>query len=116
MTTTPSTSSTRALQAVSATHPGDTPTSAGRRAGRTLSAHTLLWYWIALHSWSQNAVRAALERATVPAHERERGEALSSAAIAVGMVIIAGIIVAALKTKSQTIVSNVCTNADPSSC
>jgi len=117
--TTPSTDSTGTLgQATRITASASTQPHVGsdRHTMAALSAHTLLWCWIVVQSWAQDAVRAAVARASVPAGEGERGEALSTAAITVGLVIIAGAILLALKAKSTTIVSNVCTNADPSSC
>ena len=113
-TTAATRSATAAPAQTTATSPpvSDTPSL---RYG-SLTAHTLLLFWIVVQSWSDTAIRAAMTRTTGTQEERERGEALSTVAIAVGMVIIAGLILTALKVKSQTIVSNVCTNADPSSC
>lgn len=46
----------------------------------------------------------------------DRGDALSTAAIAVGLVLLAGIVIVILTNKGKTIANNVCTNADPSTC
>jgi threonine/homoserine/homoserine lactone efflux protein len=76
-----------------------------------LGAHAAILCWLSITGW----IGSASHRARA-ARSDDRGEALAAAAIAVGMVIIAGIVIAVLKTKSQDIAQNVCTNADPSTC
>jgi hypothetical protein len=48
--------------------------------------------------------------------DRDRGDALSTAAIAAGMLIIVGVVIAILKTKAAETAQNVCTAADPATC
>jgi len=76
-----------------------------------LGAHAAIVCWLFITAW----IGVASHRARAVRSD-DRGEALAAAAIAVGMVIIAGIVIAVLKTKSQDIAQNVCTNADPSTC
>jgi len=72
----------------------------------------MLLAWATLVTWRAMVVhRINTARAT-----GERGEALAYAAITVGGVIIAGIILAAVKAKGQSITTNICTNADPATC
>jgi len=70
---------------------------------------------IAAHVWLAAWITGQLRHLYV-ARREDRGEALATAAIAVGLVIIAGIVIAVLKAKGQDIANNVCTNADPSTC
>ena len=79
-----------------------------------LAAHTAL-HLIAVHLWLTGWVAGRLRHLSA-ARRADRGEALATAAIAVGLVIIAGIVIAVLKGKGQDIANNVCTNADPSTC
>jgi len=76
-----------------------------------LGAHAAILCWLTI----TGCICVASRRARA-VRSGDRGEALAAAAIAVGMVIIAGIVIAVLKTKSQDIAQNVCTNADPSTC
>ncbi|WP_131770940.1 hypothetical protein [Candidatus Protofrankia californiensis] len=46
----------------------------------------------------------------------DRGDALSTAVIAVGLVALAALVILILRQKAQTIANNVCTNADPTTC
>ena len=46
----------------------------------------------------------------------DRGDVLSTTVLAVGFVVLAGVILFAFRGKAETIVGNVCTNADPSTC
>ncbi len=51
------------------------------------------------------------------ADARDRGDAgLSTAVIAVGLVLIAGVVIFYLRQKATQIASNVCTSTDPTQC
>jgi hypothetical protein len=82
-----------------------------RRTPLDAATEVSLLFWVIAQRWA----RAAVTRTTTAARG-DRGDALSTAVIAVGMVLLAAGVVAVLKAKSQTIVNHVCTNADPTTC
>jgi len=46
----------------------------------------------------------------------DRGNALVTATITVGLLLIAAVVLTVLRNKGEQIAENVCTNADPSTC
>ncbi len=79
---------------------------------RTLAARLLL-----LHVAVTAAATDWLRRSRDRADNRDRGDAgLSTAVIAVGLVLIAGIVIFYLRQKATQIANNVCTSADPTQC
>ena len=92
-------------------HPPSTELTGHPRTLAELATEVALLCWVTAHRWS----RAALTRATTAARG-DRGDVLSTAVIAVGLVIIAAGVLVVLRAKSQTIVHNICTNADPTTC
>ena len=82
----------------------DTPGSALATLGRVC-----LMCWLLTQAWVAGRVQ---EARTSP----DRGAALVWAALAVGGLMLVGLVLAGLRDKSETIVNNICTNADPTTC
>jgi hypothetical protein len=87
-----------------------------RRPGRRIRvfpfaiwSRAALLTWLLASSWLTQRVRMARESG-------DRGEVLAWVALAVGGVVLAGFVLAAVRDKSETIVNNICTNADPTTC
>jgi hypothetical protein len=72
---------------------------------------SVVFIWLSL-------ARAAERTSRHPARRegRDRGDVLASTALTVGLVLLAGAVLFALRNKADSIVDNVCTNADPSTC
>lgn len=64
-------------------------------------------YWT--RSWTALERRAA-ER------DSDRGNALVTAVITVGLVLIAAVVIAILRAKATEVANNICTAADPATC
>jgi hypothetical protein len=59
---------------------------------------------------------AALTQKLAAIKRDDRGNALVTATITVGLLLIAAIVLSVLRDKGVEIANNVCTNADPSTC
>ncbi|MEX5709923.1 hypothetical protein AB1484_16810 [Parafrankia sp. FMc6] len=62
------------------------------------------------------ALLASIERRHRALPDRDRGDALPTAVIAVGLVAIALIVIAILRDRATEIARNVCTSTDPAEC
>lgn len=89
------------------------PSRLSEDSARTGPLHRMtmaaLLSWILMEAWVGGRLREA--RAS-----RDRGDALAWAALAVGGVLLAAFVLAGVRNKSETIVNNICTNADPTTC
>jgi hypothetical protein len=94
-------------------HPPDQPTPGlGRRPALVAPVIGLpLLCWALAQTWS----KLAADRTRTSARG-DRGDALTYVVLAVGGAAIAAAVLLILKTKSQTIVNQICTNADPTTC
>ncbi|MDT3446422.1 hypothetical protein [Pseudofrankia sp. BMG5.37] len=59
------------------------------------------------------AHRAAADRA---GHQPDRGDALSTAVLTVGLVIVAAIVIAIIRAKAVDTANNICVDPDPTTC
>ncbi|EYT91127.1 hypothetical protein ThrDRAFT_03229 [Frankia casuarinae] len=62
------------------------------------------------HLWWTNLHQRAAEDG------RDRGDALPTAVIAVGLVLIAALVIVILRAKATEVAEHVCTSADPTTC
>ncbi|MCM3920275.1 hypothetical protein ND748_01045 [Frankia sp. AiPs1] len=75
--------------------------------------HAVAARLLLLHLTLTDAYRRSRNRADA----RDHGDAgLSTAVIAVGLVLIAGVVILYLRQKATQIASNVCTSTDPTQC
>jgi hypothetical protein len=85
-----------------------------RRERIGLTELTIVWWLMLVRAAGTTASR--LDRARGDTASRDRGDVVSTTALAVGMVLVAGFVVFAMRDKAETIVGNVCTNTDPGTC
>ncbi|WP_018638278.1 hypothetical protein [Parafrankia elaeagni] len=78
---------------------------------RRLSTHLLI-----LLSYVMAFLPDAERRHRAPHDDRDRGDALPTAVIAVGLVAIALVVIAILRDRATEIARNVCTSTDPAEC
>jgi hypothetical protein len=76
--------------------------------------------WVALHAiaahvWLTTQI-GARARHLCATRRDDRGNAVVTAVLTVGLVLIAAVVLAVLRDKGEQIANNVCTNADPSTC
>ncbi|MCK9895036.1 hypothetical protein MXD60_10565 [Frankia sp. AgB32] len=62
------------------------------------------------HLWWTDRLQRGAERGD------DRGDALSTAVIAVGLVLVAGIVIMIIRAKATEVANEVCTSADPTTC
>jgi hypothetical protein len=79
---------------------------------RATAVDALLVGWIL----AQITTRAIVARVEQARASNDRGQALSWVVLAVGGAAIAIFVLAKVRDKSETIVNNTCTNADPTTC
>jgi hypothetical protein len=67
------------------------------------------------YAWLAGQIRAQAQRIG-PRLRDDRGDALGWAALALGGVVLAIVVIIVARQKATTIVSNICTNPDPTTC
>lgn len=100
-----------------ASNPANDP---GERPRRRAPAATGWVLAVTVYAWlaATSLIAASLTRVRgrLKGQPQDEGSVLADAAMVVGLVLIAGLVLLALRGKATTITNNICTNADPSTC
>lgn len=88
--------------------------SRGRQSTVSWTLALAVYTWLAM----TELMNAGLHRVRVRAGEEdpEEGSILSEVAWIVGILMIAGVVILAVRGKATTLTNNICTNADPTTC
>jgi nitrate reductase gamma subunit len=68
------------------------------------------------HLWFTTQAQRITSRTDSARDQRDRGDVLANAAVTVGLVIIAGIVILIIRRKAMETANNICTAADPTTC